>query len=159
MEALTLSNPNTSGAMTSAKTTKIIYWATTGFIFMFEGVMPALTSHTDLAVEGIRHLGYPDYFRVLLSVFKVAGALALILPFVKGRMKEWAYAGFSITMISAFVSHWVVDGFSGQTLFPLFVFVILSISYIHYHKLVKLQSRENQLLNQSDPVVSALRQS
>lgn len=68
--------------------------------------MPTLTLHTDLAVEGIRHLGYPDYFRVMLTVFKVAGALALVLPFVKGRIKEWAYAGFGFTMLSKAISPW-----------------------------------------------------
>jgi hypothetical protein len=120
--------------MKTAKTTTIIYWTTTGIIFLFEGVVPAFTSHTDLAIAGIRHLGYPDYFRVMLTVFKVAGALALILPFVKGRIKEWAYAGFGITMIAAFVSHWAVDGFDVQTFFPLFIFAILITSYLHYHK-------------------------
>jgi hypothetical protein len=124
--------------MKTAKTTKIIYWTTTGIIFLFEGVVPAFTSHSDLAVEGIRHLGYPDYFRVMLTVFKVAGALALILPIVKGRFKEWAYAGFGITMIAAFISHWAVDGMDGQTLFPLFIFAILITSYLHYHKLGRL---------------------
>jgi len=44
------------------KKDKIIYWVTTGFIFLFEGVMPALTSQTELAKEGIAHLGYPSYF-------------------------------------------------------------------------------------------------
>src|SRR5215217_2336731 len=86
------------------KATKRIYWITTVIIFLFEGVMPALTSNTELAIAGIRHLGYPDYFRVMLTVFKVAGAAALILPFVKGRLKEWAYAGFALSMIAAFVS-------------------------------------------------------
>lgn len=114
-----------------------MYWVSTGIIFLFEGVMPAFTSHTELAVEGMRHLGYPDYFRVMLTVFKVAGALALILPFVPGRIKEWAYAGFGITMISAFVSHCVVDGLKGQTIFPLIVFAILCTSYISYHYLVR----------------------
>ena len=144
--------------MTTAKTTKIIYWTTTSIIFLFEGVMPALTSHTDLAIEGIRHLGYPDYFRVMLTVFKVVGALALILPFVSGRLKEWAYAGFGITMISAFVSHWAVDGFSGQTIFPLFVFAILSLSYIYYHKLSKLPYLSHQPLEDHHYVISSLPQ-
>lgn len=143
--------------MTSAKTTKIIYWTTTGLIFLFEGVMPALTSHTDLAVEGIRHLGYPDYFRVMLTVFKVAGALVLILPFVKGRVKEWAYAGFGITMIAAFISHWAVDGFNGQTIFPLFIFAVLATSYIYYHRLVKLRKHAKPDLKQHDFAVSGLR--
>ncbi|WPP51244.1 DoxX family protein [Catalinimonas niigatensis] len=130
--------------MKTHKKTTMIYWISTGIIFLFEGFMPAFTSHTDIAIEGIRHLGYPDYFRVMLTVFKVVGALALILPFVKGRFKEWAYAGFGFTIISAFVSHGVIDGFGGQTLFPLVVFAVLITSYIYYHKLLVLQDLSNQ---------------
>jgi DoxX-like family len=119
----------------NTKILTIIYWITTGIIFLFEGVLTALTSHTQLAIDGIKHLGYPDYFRVMIMVFKVVGALVLILPFFKGRYKEWAYAGFGITMLSATVSHTVVDGFGGQTVFPLVVFGILAVSYFCYHKI------------------------
>lgn len=119
----------------AGKGTKITYWVATILIFLFEGVMPALTGNSQLAKDGIHHLGYPDYFRVMLTVFKVIGALALILPFVKGRYKEWAYAGFGITMISACVSQWSIDGFSGQALFPLIVFAILATSYLMYQKI------------------------
>lgn len=123
------------------KTTKIIYWSTTIFIFLLEGLMPALTSNTELAKQGISHLGYPNYFRIMLTVFKVIGAIVLVLPMIQSRFKEWAYAGFSIDFICAAVSHWVVDGFGGQTIFPLVAFVILAISYRTYHKLndTKLQ--------------------
>ena len=79
------------------KSIKITYWITTTIIVLFEGVGPALTSNSEIAVEGIRHLQYPDYFRVMLTVFKVAGAIVLIVPFFKGRYKEWAYAGFGVT--------------------------------------------------------------
>lgn len=119
------------------KKDKLIYWTATIIVFLFEGVMPALTSNSELAKEGIRHLGYPDYFRIQLSVFKVIGSLVLILPFVPARFKEWAYVGLGITMISAFIAHWVVDGFGGQTIFPLIFFGILTVSYIYYHKLHK----------------------
>ena len=61
------------------KTTKILFWTTTIIIFLFEGVMPALTSQTELAKEGIRHLGYPAYFGMALVVFKVVGTIILIL--------------------------------------------------------------------------------
>lgn len=121
--------------MTTSKSTKIIYWITTSIIFIFEGLMPALTSHTEMAVEGVRHLGYPDYFRVLLAVFKTVGALVLIIPAIKEPFKEWAYAGFGITMISAFISHGMVDGFNGQTFFPLIIFAILAVSYWGYRKI------------------------
>ena len=148
--------------MTTLKKSKIIYWTTTGIIFLLEGVMPALTSHTPLAVEGIRHLGYPDYFRVMLTVFKVAGALALILPFVGARFKEWAYAGFGITMISAFISHWAVDGFTGLTLFPLIIFAILVVSYVSYERLGRISGLSlkfnKESIKNSDYVVSRIPQ-
>ena len=123
----------------TTKKTKIIYWSATTVVFLFEGLLPALTSNSQLAVEGIRHLGYPDYFRVMLTFFKVAGALVLILPFIKGAIKEWAYAGMGITMSSAFISHWAVDGFSGQTIFPLIFLAILLTSYFSYQKIRKNQ--------------------
>jgi hypothetical protein len=117
------------------KTTKIIFWTTTIILFLFEGVMPALTSQTELAKEGIRHLGYPEYFGVLLTVFKVLGSFALIIPKIPSRIKEWAYIGFAFDFIAACVSHWVVDGFGVQTIFPLIVLGILAMSYVTYHKL------------------------
>ncbi|HNP54244.1 MAG TPA: DoxX family protein [Ferruginibacter sp.] len=116
------------------KKTHLVYWISTSLIFLFEGVMPALTGNSELAKEGIRHLGYPDYFRVMLTVFKVIGALVLILPMVPSRIKEWAYAGFTFTLISAFVSHAAVDGINGQTFFPLIVLAVLLVSYISYRQ-------------------------
>ena len=110
------------------KKTRIIYWTTTIIIFLLDGLMPALTSNTELAKQGISHLGYPDYFRVLLTVFKILGAIVLILPAFKPRFKEWAYVGFSINFICAAISHTAVDGFYGQTIFPLVAFVLLAVS-------------------------------
>lgn len=133
------------------KATKITYWVATLLIFVMEGVLPALTSNSELAKQGISHLGYPDYFRVMLTFFKVTGAILLALPMVKGRLKEWAYAGFTFDFLSAAVSHTVVDGFGGQTIFPLVALVILAVSYITYHKLVEMKKipgyNSNQLLN------------
>lgn len=117
------------------KKDKIIYWVSTTIIALFEGVMPALTSQTELAKEGIRHLGYPEYFGNALVVFKVLGVLTLVIPQVPKRVKEWAYAGFAFSFIFATISHGAVDGINGQTFFPLVVFVILGVSYVYYHKL------------------------
>ncbi|NBA88363.1 DoxX family protein [Emticicia sp. CRIBPO] len=119
------------------KKDKIIFWVATVFIFLFEGVMPALTGHTELAKQGVSHLGFPDYFRIELNIFKILGSLAIIIPQVPARVKEWAYAGLGITMISAFIGHWAVDGVNGQTFFPLVILAILVVSYVYYHKLRK----------------------
>jgi hypothetical protein len=113
----------------------IIYWISTGFIALLEGVMPAFTSQTEMAKEGIRHLGYPEYFGNVLVVFKILGVLALVLPQIPKRVKEWAYAGFAFDFLFAAISHGIVDGLIGQTFFPIIVLGVLIISYLYYHKL------------------------
>ena len=115
--------------------TKVIYWATTVLIFLFMGVMPALTSQSDMAKEGIRHLGYPAYFGSMLTVFKVLGSIAIIVPQIPARIKEWAYAGLAFDCIAAFVSIVAVDGFGGAAFFPLVVLAVLIVSHLYYHKL------------------------
>lgn len=117
------------------KKNKIIFWITTSIIFLWEGVMPALTSQTELAKEGIRHLGYPEYFGNALVVFKVLGSLILIIPQVPKRLKELAYAGFLFDFIFASISHFAVDGMNFQSFFPLIFIGILALSYISYRKL------------------------
>ncbi|MFC5624312.1 DoxX family protein [Algoriphagus winogradskyi] len=121
--------------MDPTKRDKIIFWTATSFIFLFEGLMPALTSQTELAKEGIRHLGYPLYFGNALVVFKVCGTLILMIPKFPKRVKEWAYAGFTFDFIFACISHWAVDGFGFQTIFPLIILAILAVSYSYFHKL------------------------
>jgi hypothetical protein len=116
---------------------KIFFWTTTIMIFLFEGVMPAFTSHTAMAKEGIKHLGYPEYFGYALAVFKTLGGLALIIPKIPARIKEWAYAGFAFDFLFAAISLSAVDGLKPASLFPLIAFAILAVSYIYYHKLAE----------------------
>ncbi|MCB9798198.1 DoxX family protein [Candidatus Nomurabacteria bacterium] len=118
------------------KKDKIVFWITTTIIFLFEGVLVAFTSQSEMAKEGIRHLGYPDYFGVMLAIFKVIGSLVLIIPSVPKRFKEWAYAGFGIDFISAFVSIWVVDGFGVGLILPFAFMIILALSYRSCHKMM-----------------------
>ena len=120
------------------KKDKWIFWIATGIIVLFDGLMPVLSFQSEMAKEGIRHLGYPDYFGVMLTVFKVLGALALIIPAIPKRVKEWAYAGFAIDFISAFVSTWAVDGLSAMTFFPIVFLGLLALSYVYWNRINKL---------------------
>lgn len=117
------------------KTNKILFWIPTIIIFLFEGVMPALTGHSQMSINGITGLGYPVYFVTILTVFKVLGAVALVYPALPRRVKEWAYAGFGIDFICAFVSIWVVMGFSGMVLIPLVAMALLVMSYVYWNKI------------------------
>ena len=117
------------------KKNKITFWITTGIIFLFEGVMPAFTFQTELAKEAIKHLGYPEYFGNALVAFKVLGAVALIIPQIPQRIKEWAYAGLAFDFIFATISHWAVDGFGGNTIFPMVFLLILVTAYVMDQKI------------------------
>ena len=117
------------------KKDKIIFWSATTIMFLFQGVMPALTSHTEMAREGIRHLGYPAYFGTMLAIFKVAGAVVLMFPQFPKRLREWAYAGFAFDFISACVSNSVVYGLGSEAASPLIALLILGVSYVYYHRL------------------------
>src|SRR2546426_6306247 len=60
--------------------------------------------------EAFCRLGFPAYFRVELSWAKLLGVVLLLAP-VPARLKEWAYAGFAITLASALIAHFSVgDG-------------------------------------------------
>jgi hypothetical protein len=119
----------------NSKTTKIIFWVTTTLIFLFEGVIPVIFRNNEEGKVAMQHLGYPAYMGTLLLCFKVPGALALIIPQVSSKIKEWAYAGFTIDFLGASLSYFFVDGFVGFTFFPFVVLAILAVSYICYHKL------------------------
>src|SRR5262245_42167576 len=72
------------------------------------------TAYAQLALPQVAamftHLGFPDYFRVELSWAKLLGVLLLLAP-VPDRLKEWAHAGFAITLASALVAHFAMgDG-------------------------------------------------
>jgi len=63
--------------------------------------MPALTSQTEMAKEGIRNLGYPEYFGTALAVFIVLGVLTIIIPAFPARMKDW----YMPVLLSIFFLH------------------------------------------------------
>lgn len=117
------------------KKDKILFWTTTIIIFIMEGIIPAFTSQTELAKQGISHMQYPVYFGNALVFFKVIGALVVILPQAAKFLKEWAYAGFGFVFIFASISHVAVDGFGFQAILPLIFFGILAISYRLFHRL------------------------
>jgi hypothetical protein len=100
-----------AGAMTTPKT-RIVYWTVT-VLFCLQ---MSFTAYNELAspqvVEVFSRLGFPSHaFQVQLSVAKILGVMALMLPFVPSRLKEWAYAGFAINLASALIAHFSIgDG-------------------------------------------------
>jgi hypothetical protein len=108
---------------------KVAYWATTALLAAmgaFGGFM-YLTGSPE-AVEGFRHVGYPQQLRILLGIAKALGAITLVAPGFP-MLKEWAYAGFTYAWIAAAVAHYVA-GDGGESIVPLILLVVLAISYV-----------------------------
>jgi DoxX-like family len=117
------------------KRDNLIYWITTSVFFLFDGVMPAIFSQSEMSKTAMAHLGYPPYFLTFLTICKVAGALALIIPQVPPRVKEWAYAGFAFSLLAAAWSNVSTDGFNPSVALPFVALAILMVSHHFYHKL------------------------
>jgi len=119
------------------KKNRIIFWVATAIIILWEGVMPlsSLIFSPEQATIGTRPLGYPDYFAYTLIICKVLGVLAISVPGVPSKLREWAYAGLTFNLIFAAISHACVDQVIGFILMPLVVLGILAISYIYNAKI------------------------
>lgn len=92
--------------MTKNKIAVIAFWIVTT-LFCSEIIFTAYWEwFTPQAAHRFAELGFPSAsFRVELSVAKVLGVLALLIPFIPVRLKEWAYAGFAFNLVSALVAH------------------------------------------------------
>jgi Flp pilus assembly protein protease CpaA len=106
----------------------IVYWAATALVAIVMAVSGALAiMHTPRFMQALEHLGYPPYFANILGAGKLAGVLVLLAPKL-ARLKEWAYACFAITVLSACYSHFS-SGDGLLALDPLATFAALMVSY------------------------------
>jgi hypothetical protein len=80
------------------------FWIATVLFCLQMGFTAYAQLRLPQVAEAFTHLGFPDYFRVELSWAKFLGVALLLAP-VPARLKEWAYAGFAITLASALIAH------------------------------------------------------
>ncbi|PEC20746.1 DoxX family protein [Bacillus cereus] len=74
-------------------------------------------------VELVTNLGYPLYILTILGIWKVLGAITLVVPGFP-RLKEWAYAGIFFLMTGATLSHAFANDYGDYGLH-----IILPLSY------------------------------
>ena len=110
------------------------YWATTAVV-VFELVAggvtdlihgPALLFAGDPIVPVVAHLGYPLYLLTILGVWRLLGAIVLLIPRFP-RLKEWAYAGTFIELTVAAASWAARGGGMGDLIGPL-AFAVLTLA-------------------------------
>ena len=93
-----------------SKAIVIGFWTATALFCLQIGFTAYAQLRLPQVAEAFTRLGFPDYFRVELAWAKLLGVVLVLAP-VPARLKEWAYAGFAITLGSALIAHLAVgDG-------------------------------------------------
>ena len=111
------------------------FWISTVIFALQMGFTAYAQLKLPQVAETFTHLGFPGYFRIELSWAKFAGLAALFVPMVPARLKEWAYAGFAITLVSAFIAHLAVgDGVAAWS-WSVGTGVLWGVSYFFFRRL------------------------
>ncbi len=111
------------------KVRPIVYWTVTALFCLQMGFTVYAQLQLPQVAAMFTHLGFPDYFRVELSWAKVVGIVLLLAP-VPARFKEWAYAGFAITLTSALIAHFAVGDGPAVWSWAAVTGVLLGVSYL-----------------------------
>ena len=116
---------------------KIIYWVTTGLIAGLM-ILSAFAYFTNPEVaSNFSRLGFSDFFRQELAIAKIVGAIILLIPSIPTQIREWVFAGFSITFISAALVHFAAGDPIQAVIFPLVIFGVLILSHTFYFKVYR----------------------
>ncbi len=137
----TLQNPALVPARTSPKANTIFYWISTA-IFCLE---MSFTAYYELLPQGAQafiRLGfYSGAFRMELSLAKLIGVAALLIPLVPARLKEWAYAGFAINLVSAVIAHLAISDRPAALAPSSITSVLWGLSYFFWRRRQATQAR------------------
>ncbi len=120
-----------------SKRLRLFYWLVTSLFLLGQGwAALQYLSEAPRMTQTIVELGYPIYFMKILGVAKLLG-IAAIVTGVSPTLKEWAYAGFTIDVISAFASHLSAGDSLRIALIPAAFFVVQLASYLVWKRLAQ----------------------
>ena len=129
----TLQKPSV-GVRTTSQLVTIAYWIFTALFCLQIGFTAYAQLVLPQVAEMFTHLGFPAYFRVELSWAKFLGVALLLAP-VAAWLKEWAYAGFFITLASALIAHLAVGDPPVVWMWSAVTGVLWAISYFFWRRL------------------------
>jgi len=126
--------PALAAARPNSKSRTIVYWIVTALFCLQMGFTAYAQLRLPQVAEMFTHLGFPAYFRVELSWVKLLGVVVLLAP-VPARLKEWAYAGFAITLASALIAHFSLGDGPAIWSWAAVTSVLWGLSYFFWRRL------------------------
>ncbi|MEO1366038.1 MAG: DoxX family protein [Acidobacteriota bacterium] len=108
----------------------MLYWTTTALVALFLAASAGSYLLSPSTIEGIRELGFPDFFRIQLAVLKILAVPVLLVPQVPLRVKEWGYAGVALFLLTAVVAHYAHRDPIALNLVNLLLLGLLVTSYL-----------------------------
>ena len=121
-------------SLSSSRGVVVGYWIATALLCLQMGFTAYAQLSLPQVAEAFRHLGFPDYFRMELAWAKLLGVVLLLAP-VPARLKEWAYAGFAITLASALIAHFSVGDGPEAWGWAAGTSVLWALSYVSWRRL------------------------
>jgi hypothetical protein len=119
------------------KRDRVIYWACTGAVcavMFFSAINFNLPNPIGPMKGAFTHLGLPNYFRIELTTAKALGVVAMLWPTAPLKLREFAYFGFGVTLLSASIAHFASGDSAMFVVDPLVFFGLLCVSYIYSDK-------------------------
>jgi hypothetical protein len=119
--------------MQTDKRSKVIFWSVT-LLFAVPMALAGIGELIGLpaGVAILAQLGYPSYLLGFLGLAKLLGVAALVADRYP-RLKEWAYAGFTFTLLGACYSH-LASGQILNALNPVAIGVVGAASYLVWRR-------------------------
>ena len=121
--------------MKSSRGLVIGFWIFTVLFSLQMGFTAYAQLRMPVVAAAFTELGFPAYFRLELCWAKFAGLAVLLIPMAPPRLKEWAYAGFAITLVSAVIAHIAIGQGPSAWGFAVGTGVLWALSYFFYRRL------------------------
>ncbi|MBU2869860.1 DoxX family protein [Colwellia sp. E2M01] len=112
----------------------MIYWVTTILVSALLSLSAASYVFHQGTIDGVRDLGFPNFFRLELAALKFIAAIILVIPAIPVEVKEWAYSGVALFILTAIIAHVVHKDSFVITLVNLFFFGLLLTSRAYLYK-------------------------
>ena len=126
--------------MRRSKGMVIGFWIFTALFCLQIGFTAYAQLRLPQVAEMFTHLGFPAYFRIELSWAKFLGVAVLLAP-VPARLKEWAHAGFAITLASALIAHFCMGDAPKVWGWAAGTGVLWALSYVSWRRLEAAPAR------------------